>query len=323
MKAVQLRAIIVLGALMGALGARGDIIVSMGTNKSAYHPGEALDVNITATNTAAQDVVLNFSDGRQGHYTLDDAYHFPQGWILALTSQRVPANSSYTWSFRHNWQAYNMGLGTHRATGGVAGYGDAGPVNFDVVAPTLPTQGFAIDFDKAPGSDAPVQSITEYWPLGVRFRSDTTASIPRRPGIQNGHLQINSTTYPPGFNIAADFDMSIHGASADVSAAIGVQVTMIAKDKDGIVLDTAISDPVPALGSFVPVSVISKSPIATIEWWPSNQQSTVMLDNLAIEMPEPGGVVMVAVAGAILFRRGNSPQRRRGRRGGAERSFKL
>jgi hypothetical protein len=206
-----------------------------------------------------------------------------------------------------------MGLGSHRATGGVAGYGDAGPVNFDVVAPTLPTQGFAIDFDKAPGGDAPVQSITEYWPLGVHFRSQSTANPPRRPGIYDGVLKINSTTYPPGFNIAADFDMSIHGASADVSAATGVQITMIAKDKDGIVLDTAVSDPVPSLGSFVPVSVISKSPIATIEWWPSNQQSTVMLDNLAIEMPEPGGIAMIVLAGAVLARRGSSPQRRIGR----------
>jgi hypothetical protein len=196
-----------------------------------------------------------------------------------------------------------MAPGTHRATGGVAGYGDAGPVNFDVVAPTLPTQAFAIDFDKAPGRDAPVQSTTEYWPLGVRFRSESTPGTTRRPVIQNGHLQINSTTYPPGFNIAADFDMNIHGASADVSAATGVQITMIAKDKDGLVLDTAISDPVPELGSFVPVSVISKSPIATIEWWPSNQQSTVMLDNLAIAMPEPTTAVLLGFGLLMLARR--------------------
>ena len=303
MKSRQLRAVVVVGAILGTLGARADIIVSMATDKAVYRPGEALDVNITATNTANQDVVLNFSDGRQGHYTFDNVYNFPEGWILALTSRQVPANSSYTWSFRHNWHSYNLAVGAHRATGGVAGYGQAGPVNFDVVAPTLPTSGFSIDFDKAPGSDAPVQSITEYWPLGVRFRSESTANPPRRPGIHDGVLKTNSTTYPPGFNIAADFDMSIHGATADVSAAVGVQITMIARNKDGNVLDTAISDPVPALGSFVPVSVSAKGDIATIEWWPSNQNSSVMVDNLAIEMPEPSLGVMLGVGLLMLARR--------------------
>jgi hypothetical protein len=303
MRPLQLRAVVVLMTVMGAWSLRADIIVSMSTDRSVYRLGEALDVNVTATNTADQDVVLNFRDGRQGHYTLDDVYHFPQGWTLALTSRPIPANSSYTWSFRHNWLSYDLNVGTHRAAGGVAGYGDAGPVNFDVVAPTLPTSAFTIDFDKAPGSQAPVQSLTEYWPLGVHFRSNTTANPPRRPGIYDGHLAINSTTYPPGFNIAADFDMSIHGASADVSAAMGVQITMIAKDKDGNVLDTAISDPVPALGSFVPVSVSSTRDIATVEWWPSNQGSTVMVDNLALAMPEPSGTVLIALGSALLLRR--------------------
>jgi hypothetical protein len=303
MKSLQLRAVIVLAAVVGASNLRADIIVSMSTDKSVYRPGEALSVNVTATNTSDQDALLRFVDGRQGHYTLDDAYHFPEGWTLALTSRAIPANSSYTWSLRHNWLAYNLNVGTHRAAGGVAGYGDAGPVNFDVVAPTLPTSGFTIDFENAPGSQAPVQSLTEYWPLGVHFRSNTTANPPRRPGIYDGHLAINSTTYPPGFNIAADFDMSIHGASADVSAAVGVQITMIAKDKDGNVLDTSVSDPVPALGSFVPVSVSSTRDIATVEWWPSNQGSTVMVDNLALAMPEPGGMVLIALGTALLLRR--------------------
>jgi hypothetical protein len=282
---------------------RGEILVSMTTNKAAYRPGEALDISITATNTAAQDVVLHFSDGRQAEYVLDGVYHWPEAWTLALTSRTIPANSSFTWTFRHNWDWRDLTLGAHAASGQVIGRGQAGPVNFDVVAPTLPTTPFTIDFEHAPGGGGPVQSVTQYWPQGVHFRSIGAGLFPNRPGIYDGHLAINTASYPPGFNIVADFDMPVHGVAADVSAAAGVKITLIAKDKAGNILDTAVSDPVAVLGSYVPVSVNSSTPIASVEWWPSNERSTVIVDNVAISMPEPGGMIVLVWGGLLLLRR--------------------
>jgi hypothetical protein len=280
---------------MAGVAARGDILVSTSLDKDVFRRGERLDIHVTATNTSSEPVVLHFNDGRQAHYNIDGTIEFPEGWTLALTQRPIAANSSYTWTFRHDWFWRDLSLGSHNVVGGVIGHGDAGPVPFEVVPPTLPTSGFSIDFDTE-------ESISEYWPVGVRFRSNTSGGS-SRPGIHDGHLRINSGTYPPGFNIAADFDMPVHGIAAEVSAAVGVSITMVAKDAAGNVLDTSVSEPVGGLGNFVPVSVSSNSAIASVEWWPSNERSTVMVDNVLVSMPEPGGILLLMGVGGVMLSR--------------------
>ena len=282
--------------LLVPVWAGAEILVSTSLDKSVYRRGEALDIHVTATNTSDEDVLLRFNDGRQARYNIDGTIEFPEGWTLALTERAIGANSSYTWTFRHDWLWRDLSLGSHGVVGGVIGQGEAGPVPFEVVGASLPTSGFLIDFDKE-------ESLSEFWPVGVRFRSNTSNGS-SRPGIQDGHLRVNSTTYPPGFNIAADLEIPVHGISADVSAAVGVSITMVAKDAAGNVLDTSVSEPVAALGSFVPVSVSSDGAIASVEWWPSNERSAVMVDNVALSMPEPGGMVLVGLFAMVSGRRG-------------------
>ena len=86
-------------------------------------------------------------------------------------------------------------------------------------------------------------------------------------------------------------------------------ITMLAKDAGGSVIASAVSDPVPAVNTFVPVSLGVSSPlIRSLKWWPSNPNSAVEIDNLTFNSPEPGGVATLvllcvgALAGAAMLR---------------------
>jgi hypothetical protein len=163
---------------------------------------------------------------------------------------------------------------------------------FEVVAPVLPTSSFLIDFDTHPDSLAQPAAIEEYWSYGVRFRTGDGVSYSPRPGIgrigDNSVLEINSTTYPPGFNIIADLDMPVYGASVDVTSAAGVRVTMIARDRDGNELGKVESNPVPAVNELLgPLTFVSDVPIATLEWWPSQSNATVKIDDLFLSLTTP------------------------------------
>src|SRR5687767_6426987 len=173
-------------ALLVPVWAGAEILVSTSLDKSEFRRGERLDIHVTATNTSPEDVLLRFNDGRQARYNIDGTIEYSEGWTLALTQRPIPANSSFTWTFRHDWFWRDLSLGSHNVVGGVIGQGEAGPVPFQVVAPMLPTSGFSIDFNQE-------ESISEYWPVGVHFRSNTSNGS-SRPGIHDGHLKINSGT---------------------------------------------------------------------------------------------------------------------------------
>ncbi len=107
------------------------------------------------------------------------------------------------------------------------------------------------------------------------------------PSVQeddgNFYLKIGRSTYPPGFNIIADLEVPISGASARVSTAAGRTVTMIAKDADGNVLHTAVSPVVQKYREFVVIPEFRvDTPITSLEWWPSDERSSVMIDDLSL-----------------------------------------
>ena len=122
----------------------------------------------------------------------------------------------------------------------------------------------------------------------------------------NQYVHAGVATYPPGFNIVADFDGLYTNASADVAAAVGVSVTMIAKDADGNVIGTTTSAPMAALYDFVPLAISAAEPIKTVEWWPSNVQSSLQVDNLSLHTPEPGGTSVLLLATLAVVRRRRS-----------------
>jgi hypothetical protein len=168
----------------------------------------------------------------------------------------------------------------------------------------LPTKSLLLDFETVPGSAEPLDAIEQYWPFGVHFRSIDAPY----PGAQrkNGKTFAASyvCSYPTGFNIVADFDMPVYGASVDVGTAAGCTITMIARDRTGAILQSITSSPIPAYMEFVgSLSVHSDIPIASLEWWPSQNNAAVLIDNLHIAVPEPGALVMLALALACLTRR--------------------
>jgi hypothetical protein len=289
---------------------------SVATDKATYRPGETLLVSVTASNPSASPITLNFSSASQAIYGVD-AYTPDWSSATVLTNRTIPANGSYTWTFTHDWGNYLIPLGPHNLSGSVVGYGSAAaPSAFIVTAPTYPTAKFLLDFNSptlpASGSD----SVSEFWQYGITFSSirNDGWSAPRRyrksGGDPNdGYIGINSTTYPPGFDIIADFAMPVSSLTVDVTTATDTSITLLAKDINGRILATTTSSPVSAFGEFVPLSITSPNdtPIASVEWWPSKANATVQLDNLWITpdtnasfIPEPSATAAFVAALACL-----------------------
>ena len=143
-----------------------------------------------------------------------------------------------------------------------------------------------IDFEGAPTGPGrprgPIGATFADW--GVIFYS---IGVPRAPyfyynayGNDGGYASHYFTTYPPGFNIVADFVNPLFAITSDVSCAAGITVTMIAKDNKGNVLASVTSQPAPQTFWTGPISIRSEVPIASVEWWPSIPNSGVGIDNL-------------------------------------------
>ena len=309
-----------LAVLFIANSLRATITLTAATDQSDYRRGEAIDFSITAHNSDAVPVGLAFPSSLQSMYFIDSSYFYPQIGATVITARTIPANGSYTWTYRHQWTDYDIPLGSHSFHGWLDGYMGRPPMqtptgSFTVIPNGPPPAALNIDFDHPPDdSAAALASATEYWPSGVRFRTrhsdgDRTAGIRRYDG--NQFLTVDFTSYPPGFNLAADFDGLYTQASADVAAAVGVTVTMIAKSADGDVLATTTSPPMTALYDFVPLSIAASEPIKTLEWWPSNPQSGLHVDNLIAHTPEPaGGVVLLGLAVVAVVRSTRGAARR-------------
>lgn len=290
-------------ALLSGLLAAGQLSaapleISVLTNKSSYTPYDLLTVGVTAYNPNDSAVTLNFPTSEQAWYAMDGVYDNRGSSFQVLTSQTIPAYSSYTWSMNHDWSEYNLTLGTHSVVGSVAGFwgdalGSSQPYFFDVIPPTLPTSDVLIDFTHAPdGSVIPAGSNANvYAAWGVHmgtFKNGEIHDIGISSYQGNQYVAVYDTTYPPGFNILAEFDMPVYGVTADVSTAAGYSVTMVAKDANGQVIDSVTSDTVPALHDFMgPIELQSTTPIASVEWWPSYTNATVKVDNLFLSLSEP------------------------------------
>jgi hypothetical protein len=292
--------LLVSAALQAAL-----IDITVSPNKVRYYPGEALVFSTTVRNRESHDITLRF-DWDQAQYILDSTYfsetvfHWDETYNIS-----IPANGSYTWHMRHDWRYYPVSLGAHSVVGRVIGHGDSSPVSFQVVEPVLPTKSFFLDFDEPLAIGSSYHFVEEYWPLGVHFRNATGHPVGVYEKNGNNYVTSNSTTYPTGFNVIADFDMPVYGATVDVSVGgNGNRVTMIAKDANGQVISSVTSPPVPSYNDFLgPLSIASDTPIASLEWWPSNVQAGVMIDNLHVIIPEPASTLSLTLGAALFFLR--------------------
>lgn len=281
------------------------IYVTVATDQATYWPGEPIAVSVTGHNPADYPVTLGFGSTLQAQYTVDETYTYPTIGLAILTQVMIPGKGSHTWSFRHMWQDYDLSLGGHSVTGTVIGKGSSDPVGFEIVPAPPVADDLFIDFevlpDGTPAGGAGGGSLWyDYAAWGVHFGS---IGVPHGPSIQgsggNQYAQANRCSYPPGLNIVADFDMPVFGIAADVSSAAGVTITMIARDSQGQVVDSVVSPPVPAVGEFVgPIQLSTTTPISSVEWWPSNTQASVSVDDVYIVVPEP--VVLTVLAAGVL-----------------------
>ncbi len=156
-----------------------------------------------------------------------------------------------------------------------------------------------IDFEHLPDGSAtgsgPIGDDYAEW--GVRFQTvgvDTSKSPEYSRFLHDStYANCGACSYPPGFNIVADFDVPVYGVSAYVTSAAGGIVTMIAKNDLGELVDSVASSPISEGYTFVgPLEITSDTPIASVEWWPSRSHFGVGLDDVRIVVEDtslPGG----------------------------------
>ncbi len=285
---------------------------SVATDKSAYVAGELLITEISAHNPNVEDIILWFGSSRQAYYTMDSTYTSPRGGYSVITSATIPAQSSYTWNVAHDWAAYDLTLGSHSVVGIVGNAGSSPANTFDIISQTLPTSDVFIDFETLP--DGRVIGTSggldhEYVAWGVHFgkiKNGAEEFVPIHADGNNHYVGAGSTSYPPGFNIFAEFDMEVYGVSANVSSAVGQTITMIARDSNGVFIDSVVSDVVTSGWVANPVTLQSQTPIASVEWWPAAQNAYVMVDNLYLTIPEPASLSLLAIGGLAVLRRRQS-----------------
>lgn len=270
-----------------------ELDVSVWTDRQTYYVGQTIQVGIEAYNPNPYDVTLYFGSTLQAQYMMDDSYVSPRGGFAIGTERRIPATDSYTWIYHHAWYDYDLNVGSHSLAGRVLDLDFQPGAAFDVVQPVLPDRNFTMDFETLPDGSEPVHArvYNDYAAWGVYFRSISSSPYPtpsRATNNDNSYVKISSCSYPPGFNIVADFQMPVYGVRADVTCAEGRAVTMVAKDADGNVLGSIVSDPIPGHQIFVDrLELNSQTPIASVEWWPSEEISSVGVDNLVVFVTGP------------------------------------
>lgn len=266
----------------------GNLQITVATDQPAYYLGDPIKYLVTATNHDPTPVTLWFSSSNQFDYEID-GIHSPDGWGLAvITNVEVPASGSYTWTGSHNWDEWSLEPGTHSVVGEVVWTGVSEPVSYEILATPEITSDVSIDFDTFPNGDPTLTDgeLTHgrlwrdaFARQGVRFSSEGgTVNLSERPEY-GGILRTPTTSYPPGFNVIAEFDMPVYGVSNDALGAGTSAVRLRAYDADDRLLGVATSDPETGVVSFA-----SETPIAWVQWFGSSPQATVWIDNLLLNV---------------------------------------
>ncbi len=298
-------AVVLVSAWLGS-AAFAAILVSVETDQDAYWRAEPITYSVTASNTDPFDVTLHFASSIQAQSIVDGAFSFPTIGMPVLTAQVIPANGSYTWTIDHPWSEYELDIGPHSVRGIVVGVGQSDPVQFEIIPrPPIPDAVW-IDFDTLPdgspnsGSVAP-ELAYEAW--GVIFTKIGEGRVSFAESDGNVFVANGSTSYPPGFNIVANLSEPVYHASVHVSTALGLTVTMMALDENGALLDSVTSPAIESFGGFIgPIELWSDQPIARLEWWPSQENASVRIDDLHLETPEPSSLLGLSIGTLLLVR---------------------
>lgn len=219
-----------------------------------------------------------FPTSRQSNYTLDGIYT-PGGLVLMIITF---ADAPRSWTNTFNWMGYTMAPGEHSVVGIVEGHGSSSPVRFTVIPTPKPQADFLVDFDHWPGSTTAIESLASYEAYGIQFRTSLGAA-PRYSEEDGDYFVSGFDPYPIGFNVAADFSIPVIGARAHVAGASTCTMTMTAKDAQGQMLASVISPLLGTTGQVVELR--TETPIASLEWFPSQANSGVEVDDLLVRIP--------------------------------------
>ncbi|MEX0930125.1 MAG: BsuPI-related putative proteinase inhibitor [Candidatus Paceibacterota bacterium] len=107
-------------------GGAGGLSFRVSTDKGVYSRNETVKITITASNESSREKKLDWSSGCQSSYKLG-SFDSLEGRMctMALTSIRIPANSSQSWNHVHDLSKNPIEQGVHDLVGRVDGYGSA------------------------------------------------------------------------------------------------------------------------------------------------------------------------------------------------------
>ncbi len=193
--------------------------------------------------------------------------------------------------------------------------------DFTITSEIQPQTNAFIDFESLPdGSPDPhgpvgswyLSQNARFYELGYGYRQPRFRAGDDSDGIFAGST---STTHPPGFNVVVEFKIPVDFVAADVMTAADHTVTMSAFDVSDQLLDTVESASSAELWKGR-LALESPVGIARVEWFPSNPQATVGIDNLeygqtstVVDVPaldEKGNaalVLLLLAAGWAVLRR--------------------
>lgn len=283
-------------ALAAPTTAEAQLLVTISTDKEEYSVGEALEIRVTVSNSSPGAILLKFT-GTQAMYMVMDRrqYVFPEtSTALPVADQTMllEGKSSFTWTFRHRWEAYDLPMGVNEIVGRVnaEGLSASKPVKIKVIDPPPPMKSFVLNFETLPETKTLIKELGEYRAWCVKFkivRSPTGDLKLIRRGENDFCLGVTSAKLPTGYNIAADLTVQTHEVSADVSIKPGTMIKMIARGDEGKVLDEVISPEFKDPSSWMPLKVVSKIKgeyIRSVEFWPSDASTQLQIDNLSIKI---------------------------------------
>jgi hypothetical protein len=116
-------------AARGSLQSAADeIAISVATDKTAYDPGEPVQVAVSARNITDQPVTLSWGSACQSRHSINGRW-LVQVCLAIPTSVTIPVSQTHTWTIAH---PDTLDPGFYVVVGQVIDYGDSAPRAFGV-----------------------------------------------------------------------------------------------------------------------------------------------------------------------------------------------